>query len=347
MSYSRSFTKRVAVHYSGRVNYPASEHGGSIPYSGTEYEDVTINIRVDTDAFDGSVKSCNSNVNLLTGAVTAAEAAQVASIRSNAEKVGQTIVNGFFKTVRSEISQQITELRNIVDATLIHMHELSRRCVDKQSQMEADYNRISKRYLQIFSDLDSELRNRVYELDRPTFVFRDESVKSSYRAISDDLVGAVAVSGAESGKAEARISASLAKKRALDTIGIANTFLMKQKATDNIIRECITDDAGEGMIYEPVCFLETSDEGDKIGRRIFRNETVSGVEDDVLMAGFAGGDCTRMPAGDMSSIKKYFDSAVVADMMADGAGSPDTDTHRERVKDYILRMFTDNNIKTY
>lgn len=111
MSYSRSFTKTIAIHYSGTVNYPASQNGGSVSFSGTEYEDVTVNVHVDTAPFDASVDHCNTSVGVLTGAVVATEAAQTASIRKNALKVGNTIIEGFFKTVRSEISQQIMELK--------------------------------------------------------------------------------------------------------------------------------------------------------------------------------------------------------------------------------------------
>ena len=178
MSYSRSFSKTIAIHYSGSVSYPASQSGGSVSYSGTAYEDVVVNINVDTDAFDSSVRHCNNSVGALTGAVVATEGAQVASIRQNAIKIGQTIVDGFFSTVRSEISQQITELKNRIDADLIHLNELAKRCVDKQRQMESDYNRISGRYLKIFSDLDNELDNRIHEIDRPVFEFRQRTGRS-------------------------------------------------------------------------------------------------------------------------------------------------------------------------
>ena len=119
MSYSRSFSKTIAIHYSGSVSYPASQSGGSVSYSGTAYEDVVVNINVDTDAFDSSVRHCNNSVGALTGAVVATEGAQVASIRQNAIKIGQTIVDGFFSTVRSEISQQITELKNRISLSLL------------------------------------------------------------------------------------------------------------------------------------------------------------------------------------------------------------------------------------
>ncbi|GAB1375052.1 hypothetical protein MASR1M46_19410 [Bacteroidales bacterium] len=70
MSYRRSFHKRIAIHYSGSVSYPASQNGGSVSYSGTEYEDVEVNIDVETTPFDHSIVSCNNTL-ALTGSVVA------------------------------------------------------------------------------------------------------------------------------------------------------------------------------------------------------------------------------------------------------------------------------------
>ena len=47
---------------------------------------------------------------LLTGAVVTTETAAIAAKRKNAQKVGDTVVNGFFSYVKSEISQQISEI---------------------------------------------------------------------------------------------------------------------------------------------------------------------------------------------------------------------------------------------
>ena len=269
MSYSQSFTKRVAVHYSGTVGYPASQSSGTVSYSGTAYEDVVVNILVETDRFDDSVNDCNGHVGLLTGAVVATEIAQVASIRDKAIKVGDTIINGFFKAVRSEISQQISELSSRIDATLLHLEELSKRCLGKKRQMEVDYNRLSGRYLKIFDELNAELKNRIYELDKPAFKFREVGDKNSYRALGNDMVGTVAVSGAENSRLEAMITASVVKKQAKDTIGMANDFLMKQKNTERLLSECILEDSSDGQYYVPVCYMETSGRDGNVERNIY------------------------------------------------------------------------------
>lgn len=150
MSYSRSYKATIAVHYSGSVSYPASEHGGTTSYSGTAYEDVYVDIDVDTAPFDRSVGQCTNKVDVLTGAVVATEAAQVASIKQKAQQVGDTIVNGFFSTVKFEIDTQITELTKRVDALLLDMHEKQNKLIALREQMEKDYHRTADRYGNIF-----------------------------------------------------------------------------------------------------------------------------------------------------------------------------------------------------
>ncbi|HIZ87000.1 MAG TPA: hypothetical protein IAC03_02435 [Candidatus Coprenecus pullistercoris] len=340
MSYSRSFTKRIAVHYSGTVNYPASNTSGSVSYSGTAYEDVTVNIRVETDPFDYSVDDCNGHVGLLTGAVVATETAQVASIREKAIKVGDTIISGFFKTVRSEISQQISELSSRIDATLIHLVELSKRCLDKKRQMEVDYNRLSDRYMKVFDELNAELRNRVYELDKPTFKFRETSDKNSYRALGSDIVGTVAVAGAENSRLEALITASVVKKQAKDTIGMANDFLQKQKKTETLLHECIMDDSSDGQYYVPVCYMEACDEYNCIGREVYDTEGLF-FDKEYLMEAIGNRQWNgSADEGALGRIHNYFIDEV-------SANYDTADRHSGRVVEYINKLFNSNNIETF
>lgn len=339
MSYSRSFTKRISVYYSGRVNYPASERGGSVSYSGYASEDVTVNIEVDTKPFDSSVEHCNASVGALTGAVIATEGAQVASIREKAKRIGQTVVDGFFKTVRSEISQQIMELSTRIEANLLHLRELAKRCIDKQSQMELDYNRISNRYVKIFEELNSELKNRIYELDRPVFVFKEDSDKSAYRLLGNDLVGTVTVAGAETSKLEARIGASFTKKRALDTLGKANKFLREQKETDCLLQSCKIDDDEDAEFYIPVCLVEMNETKQQFSRKMYQ----PGVVEDKVMAKmesvFFDHELQNTSQQDWEKIEQHFNTEI-------GNHYNTVDPHGERVRNYITRLFN-NTIQTF
>jgi hypothetical protein len=341
MSYRRSYQERIAVHYSGSKTESVSEGQRSVTvhYDGIEYENVTVNIDVDTTQFDSNVNSCNNTVNLLTGAVVATEAAQIASIDSNAKKVGITIVDGFFKTIRSEISQQISELSSKLDATFLHLNELIKRCTGKQQQMKTDYDRISNRYMKIFDDLNNELENRIFELDNPAFVFRRESDNHAMRTSGNDLISTVAVFGSEGGGLQAQISASIAKKRALDSIGKANIFLLKQKKMNDIIRQSMLNESRAATQYSPVCYIETSNEQNQIGKQVYQVDFLPKTPANELIDDFKSQNWDNVTKTDRENIQRYF-NAEISNRYAS------TDQRENRVKENIIKMFNLNSVKS-
>lgn len=339
MSYSKHFTKRIAVHYSGSVSYPASQSGGSVSYSGTAYEDVSVNITVDTTNFDANVHHCNNTVKTLTGAIIATEGAQIASIKEKANQVGQTIINGFFKTVRSEISQQIMELTNKIDAVLLHLNGLAKRCIDKQHQMETDYQRISERYIKIFEDLNTELENRIYELDKPTFIFRKESDNSSYRMLETDLVNTVTVSGTENSHLEALIRASYVKKNTTDTFSKITSFLEGQKKTANILHNCMLPSNENARYYIPICYLETKSKDEQIDHNIFKPETNETINNNMLINEFGQMTWDKTQENEGEKIKFHFNNELSAQNI-----SPEN-VHESRVRDYVVQLFNLQNTK--
>lgn len=334
MSYSRSFQKTIHVHYSGSVSYPASEHGGSVSYSGTASETVTVNIEVDTDPFESSVGRCNGNVGLLTGSIVATEAAQIKAIGDSSRRIGTTIVKGFFDTVSSEISQQITELKSRVEATLLRLNEMAKRCVDKQRQMQVDYERISSRYLKIFEDLNNETERRIYELDRPAFVFKRTTDETSQRAIGNDMVSTATVSGAENCSLEARIGVSLVKKRAVEALGRVNDFLTEQRRTDNVLARSIVGEEGGGVYYVPVCYVETR-AAEIIDRKLYKPSVLSGIGDSGLAERIRRADPANLLDGVPDRMRTAFNQEVSSRYAA-------ADAHGIRVRDYVTRLFNSN-----
>ncbi len=337
MSYRRSYNERIVVRYSGSVNYsyPASENGGSgsVPYSGVEYEDVNVIIDVDTDPFDQSVERCNNSVKLLTGAVVATESAQLVSIDRNAKKVGKTIIDGFFKTIRSEISQQIVELSQKIDAHLLHLHELAKSCVSKKKQMENDYNRLTSRYQKIFEDLNNELTNRIHELDRVVFTLKKSCDTHANRTSENDLVSTVAVSGAEGSILQAKIYASVAKKRALDTINQSKIFLWKQKKTENTIVHCMLNDNISAKKYLPICYLETLNEQNHINRSVFQSRYINYDVSKVVIEKMRNQNNPNQGFNKNDQILRYFNSEVNQAYATDSY-------HNNRVKERIVQLFT-------
>lgn len=330
MSYTRQVRKTIAVHYSGTVSYGPSQNGGTASYSGTAYEEVVVNVNVDTTPFDASTHKCGGQVDLLTGSVAATEAAQVASIKENSRKVGKTLIDGFFKTVRSEISQQINELKNNVEATLLKLQSDARRCNDMRRQMEVDYNRKCEQYLKIFSDLDRELENRIHNLDQPTFMFRSDADTLNSRLVESDMVPTVSISGGENARLGAQLSATLTKQRANDTLGKATRFLQVQKHTADTITSSIIDSTSEGYLFLPVCYMESADSHGSTTRDLYSPEQLASCKTQIR-EDLRNQQWPKPTEEDMSAIRRYFNEAVSA-----AVGS---DKHGERVREQIIRLF--------
>ena len=229
MSYTRRYSESITVRGSKTVSvsYPASQNGGSTTatVNYTEIVPVDVNINVDTVPFDSSVNDCNASVDLLTGSVVATEVAQIQSIDENSRKISKTLISGFFGYIRSELSQQTAELSSKIDSQLMHLRELAKACLSKKEQMRSDYLRISERYSKIFDDLNNELDNRVLELDKPAFNFREEVERTDDRLVKNDLVSSVSIYGSELGGLFGKVSSSLAKKSAENAIVKTRDFL--------------------------------------------------------------------------------------------------------------------------
>lgn len=271
MSYTRSFQKLIRIPYSGTV----SDGQTTLRYDGTAEEYVTVNVFVDTDDFDSSAAACGNHVNALTASVVATEAKQTESIHENNRKISQAIIGGFFKTVRSELGQQIATLKSQVDATLLHLNALAARCREKRQQMETDYGRITERYSKIFSDLNKELQNRVFELDKAAFRLRESTGECAARALGSDLVGIAAVTAAENARVQSSLLASVAKKRAFDAINAANAYLTCQNRDRETIDRVLLPTDNARRLFVPVCLAEETDqENPQVSRSVLHKPDV-------------------------------------------------------------------------
>jgi hypothetical protein len=348
MSYTRSYREIITVSGSKTVSvsYPASQNGGttSATVNYTEEVPVNVNIDVDTLPFDNSVAHCNTNVNLLTGAVVATEAAQVISIDQNSKKVADTVITGFFGYIRYEISQQVAELVQTIDANLMHLKGLAVECLSKKEQMEVDFLRISGRYAKIFDDLNHEVANRVYELDKPAFVFKKELDNQKIRASENDLVNTVGVFGKESGELQSKISASIAKKRAFDSINKARIFLWHQKKMNHTVQKSMLNESSETTYFSPVCFFETKRD-DKVGKGLFSPSFISALQGhatrDDLIAHFsdANNKWQVIPTAYNDKLKLYFNSELNKSFST-------VDQHSLRVKEMIQKIANLGSINT-
>lgn len=340
MSYSRQYTKRIAVPYSGYAtetfSYPASQSGGtrtvSVHYSGTAYEDVMVNIKVDTDPFDAGVKNCNRHVDALTGSVVATEVAQVASIKQKAKQIGDTVVNGFFSTVQFEIATQITELQKRVDALLLDMHEKQKKLLTLKAQMEKDYHRVSEQYGKIFGELNRELDNRVHALDQPVFSSANDMYLAEDRFMQMDILNIIALSGKENAVLDAQITTALTKNRAQIALGEANTFLAKKQATELTLERCKINDNREQRFYAPVCYTSTTDENNVINEKAYPSDILPNNISAKIVDQVQGDSIPNISDKDKENVDVFFNN-LVNEVDA-------SDEHAARVKNIITKLYS-------
>jgi len=349
MSYTRRYRETITVSGSQTksVSYPASSNGGttSVTVHYQEEVPVDVNIYVDTLPFDNSVNHVTGNIDLLTGAVVATEAAEIESKAFNAKKVGDSIIGGFFNYIRSEISQQVAELTQNIDAHMMHLRELSKSCIAKKKQMESDYLRITGRYIKIFNDLNNEVENRIYELDRSAFVFKEETDNQKIRTFDNTLVNTVAIFGLESSILQSKIGASIAKKSALDTLDKSKSFIRNQNRLNATILKSMLNENIECSIFAPVCFVETNSINNQIEKEVFTSQYLSSLSEkskaNRLVEEFSS-DSVRwntITQNDQKNIDMYFNEELAGRLSAN-------DRHSVRVREMVQKLAGSNSFSS-
>ena len=319
MSYRRSYTGYVS--YSGSVSYPASQNGGTAYYSGEE--PVYITIDVDTDSFDNSVAQCNNAVHGLTAAVVATEAAQIESKRRTSIQIATSIVKGFFEYVSADLSQKLKELSSKCESLFVALMGHKESCIAKNTQMQDDYNRITKRYSKIFEDLDKETNSRIETLDRATFQFAGSAQKVIERNTNTELLGISTVSANENIKLGVVLSCSHIKRQASKLLSKTNDYLYGTYKLANSIRDMLYDNPDDNELLVPVMFVETCAAQEQIDAKIYGTNgqfTPSGENTySYLISQFMSNNIEwgNMDTDDYDKVITYLNTKVQADKLED------------------------------
>jgi len=218
----------------------------------------TFKFTVDTKPMAEELKSVSRHVNGTTGAVVAMQTAVVIAEERAADHVCNNVNKGFYSLIRSQISQKMAKLQSDVDSHLMQLLQQKNALMGIKHRMQKDYNMISKRYIKLFNGLNANLKQRVFELDKPTIDFAVKEVdKVSNR--TKYLAGIVPVSQLETVSSSQRIIASNIRLRGLNVINSMNSFLMdmnkQKKLTDKIL---INDSryAQNACVYIPIVLAE-------------------------------------------------------------------------------------------
>jgi hypothetical protein len=120
------------------------------------------------------------------------------------------------------------------------LNQLRKNLLGIKYRMERDYNMISNRYLKLFNGLNANLKQRVFELDRPVINFAIKDVEQISNR-TKYLTATVPVSQLESLSASQKIIASNVKFRGLNVINSMKRFLNdmaeQKRLTNRILLE--------------------------------------------------------------------------------------------------------------
>lgn len=325
MGYTRTFSQLITLRYSGTVD------GKS--YSGSVSETVYVNVHVDTNPFDNSVVKGAHKVDELTGAVTVTKAVQLQAIKESAERIGNTIVGGFYRTVQSELTQQMAALSNQVESLTAHIMELAKRCNDKKRQMEVDYGRLTSRYSKLFAELNSELATRVGELDRPAFTTYKTLSEATQRLTVAGGGAETAVAGAESQSVSTLIKASRIKNSARRVVGLISDYLGQARMTESTLSRVSLPGGGQATRYCAVIMGEsvTGESGEREVSLYRSHFMPDGVSDSAVSRSFDNVDWHQPTPETGRRVNDAF-SRMVASMAASG------DERRQRVAETMLTL---------
>lgn len=219
---------------------------------------ATFNFTVDTKPMAQEIDSVSSSVNKTTGAVVAMQTAVIAAENAAAKHVCDNLDKGFYMLIQSQISQKKAEKQSEVDSLIIQLTQQKKALLGIRNRMERDYNMISKRYGKLFNGLNTNLRTRVTELDKPVMNFAcKEMEKVSNR--TKYLTATVPVTQLESLSTSQKIIASHIKYKGVHVINSMRGFLYEMLVQKRLTGQILIKDLyseKEGPHYLPVLLCE-------------------------------------------------------------------------------------------
>lgn len=199
---------------------------------------ASIDCVLDTTPMAQEIGSVSNHVKATTTAVVAMQTAVVLAEKNAAEHVCNNVNKGFHTLMLSQISQKRAKCQSDVDSLLMLLNQQQKQLLTIKWRMERDYNMLSNRYLKLFNGLNANLKQRVFELDRPVINFAVRDIeKVSNR--TKYLTATVPVTQLESLSISQKILASNVKYRGLNVIDSMTRFLggmqEQKKLTDRIL----------------------------------------------------------------------------------------------------------------
>lgn len=184
---------------------------------------------VDTAPMAKTVDSVRAHVNGVTVAVTAMEAAVIATEREAAKTICANVDNGFYVMIKSQISQKAVAAYTEMTTKQMILFQLVKALENVKRQMEADYNMICRRYTKLFGALNKALETRVRELDRPAMKLAEIRGQIIFGKVKDDSSLLLECSGEITSLEQTALAGKL-KQKTRDTLQTLSESVVEKKS---------------------------------------------------------------------------------------------------------------------
>jgi len=298
---------------------------------------ATFNYTVDTKPMAEEMRSVSRHVNATTGAVVAMQAAVIIAEEKAAEHVCNNVNKGFYSLIRSQISQKMAKLQSEVDSHLMQLVQQKNALLSIKDRMQRDYNMIAGRYIKLFNGLNSNLKQRVFELDKPTIDFAVKEVdKVSNR--TKYLTATIPVAQLESLAASQKIVASSVKYRGLNVIKSMRSFLFDMNAQKKLTDQILINDSRyteTATIYIPLLICECN-----------RDKTDSAIEitvSEVELDNISKSSIKNTAFAELNLIDWKQQAAPNVEVKSEFNKLISSSSKSQRVKDLAVKLFQSNN----
>lgn len=301
---------------------------------------ASFNYTVDTKPMAEEMRSVSRHVNATTGAVVAMQTAVIIAEEKAAEHVCNNVNKGFYSLIRSQISQKMAKLQSEVDSHLMQLVQQKNALLSIKNRMQKDYNMIASRYIKLFNGLNSNLKQRVFELDKPTIDFAVKEVdKVSNR--SKYLTATIPIAQLESLAASQKIVASNVKYRGLNVIKSMRSFLFEMNTQKKLTDQILINDGRyteTATVYIPIVICECN-----------RDRTDAGVEisvSDVELDNISKSAIKNTAFAELNQIEWQAKSLPNTEVKSEFSKLVSTSSKSQRVKDMATKLFQSNNYQT-
>jgi len=302
---------------------------------------ATFNYTVDTQPMAEEMKSVSRHVNVTTGAVVAMQTAVIAAEDRAADHVCSNVNRGFYSLIRSQISQKLAKLQSEVDSQMMQLVQQKNALLGIKARMQRDYIMIARRYTKLFNGLNANLKNRIFELDKPTIDFACKEIdKVSNR--TKYLTATIPISQLESISLSQKIIASNVKQKGVTVIQSMRGFIHEMNVQKKLTDQILINDTGSikiGTSFIPVLLYESN--MDKT-----ENKSIEIVVSEVELNSIARSSIINVCYGQFSSLDWIQKVSENQEVKTEFQRQLSTSTKSSRIKEMALNLFQKNNYLT-